>query len=239
VGLLSSRRDEGRPPLPHHLRCADANGSYTSATTIPRLHPDVANELEERGCRRLSPKPAWSLHSAWRAADEVIHHPQTFPKHRPALPSPTQGRDGRTTRRHHRGILRRGVWCASRRPPLVVCLFLSPFAVPRRFSLQPSCHLAVSSHSRRSLSLVASSSVASLSSASSLRRRRRLPIPCSRCFSRLSSQLCPPRGIFWPLEFIELSSRKDDSSDAHCDHLPPSHIVAQVHSLFGHLYFHR
>ena len=28
-------------------------------------------------------------------------------------------------------------------PSLVVCLFLSPFAVPRRFSLQPSCHLAV------------------------------------------------------------------------------------------------
>merc|ERR1712071_79170 len=32
-----------------------------------------------------------------------------------------------------------------------------------------------------------------------LRRRRRLPIPCSRGFSRLSAQLCPPRGIFWPL----------------------------------------
>ena len=48
-----------------------------------------------------------------------------------------------------------------------------------------------------------------------LRRRRRLPIPCSRGFSRLSAQLCPPRGIFWPLEFIELSSREDDSSDAH------------------------
>ena len=28
-------------------------------------------------------------------------------------------------------------------PCLVVCLFISPFAVPRRFSLQPSCHLAV------------------------------------------------------------------------------------------------
>ena len=41
-----------------------------------------------------------------------------------------------------------------------------------------------------------------------LRRCRRLPIPCSRC----SAQLCPPRGIFWPLEFIELSSRKDDST---------------------------
>ena len=53
-----------------------------------------------------------------------------------------------------------------------------------------------------------------------------------------SAQLCPPRGIFWPLEFIELSSRKDDSSDAHCDHLPPSHIVAQVHSLFEHLCLH-
>merc|ERR1712021_145687 len=55
----------------------------------------------------------------------------------------TQGRDGRTARRHHTGILRRGVWCASRRPPLGVRLFLSLFAVSRRFSLQPSCHLAV------------------------------------------------------------------------------------------------
>ena len=34
------------------------------------------------------------------------------------------------------------------------------------------------------------------------------PDPCSRGCSRLSAQLCPPRGIFWPLEFIELSSRK-------------------------------
>jgi len=72
-----------------------------------------------------------------------------------------------------------------------------------------------------------------------LRRRRRLPLPCSRGFSLLSSQLCSPRGIFWPLEFIELSSRKDDSSYAHSDHLPPSHIVAQVHSLFEHLHLHR
>merc|ERR1712078_126332 len=43
---------------------------------------------------------------------------------------------------HHTGILRRGVWCASRRPPWGVCLFVSLFAVSRRFSLQPSCHLA-------------------------------------------------------------------------------------------------
>ena len=46
----------------------------------------------------------------------------------------TQGRDGRTARRHHTGILRRGVWCASRRPPLGVRLFLSLFAVSLRFS---------------------------------------------------------------------------------------------------------
>ena len=35
------------------------------------------------------------------------------------------------------------MWCAIRRPPYGVCLFLSLFAVSRRFSLQPSCHLAV------------------------------------------------------------------------------------------------
>jgi len=52
-------------------------------------------------------------------------------------------REGRTARRHHTGILRRGVWCASRRPPLGVRLFLSLFAVSRRFLLRPSCHLAV------------------------------------------------------------------------------------------------
>merc|ERR1712153_88518 len=96
--------------------------------------------------------------------------------------------------------------------------------------------LPISLRSLVVLSLVASSSVASLSSASFCDDAAAscLPIPCPR----LSAQLCPPRSISWPLESIELSSRKDDSSDAHCDHLPPSHIVAQVHSLFGHLYLH-
>ena len=37
-------------------------------------------------------------------------------------------------------------------------------------------------------------------------RCRRLPVPCSRGFFRLSAQLRPPRGISWPLESIELSS---------------------------------
>merc|ERR1712086_932141 len=70
------------------------------------------------------------------------------------------------------------------------------------------------------------------------RRRRRLPVPCSRGFFRLSAQLRPPCCISWPLESIELSSRKDDSSDAHSYHLPPSHIIAQVHPLVEHLSLH-
>ena len=40
-------------------------------------------------------------------------------------------------------------------------------------------------------------------------RRRRLPVPCSRGFFRLSAQLRPPRGVSWPLESIELPSRKE------------------------------
>ena len=50
-----------------------------------------------------------------------------------------------------------------------------------------------------------------------------------------SAQFRSPRGVFWPLEFIKLSSRKNDSSDAHSDHLPPCHVIAQVHSVFDHL----
>ena len=88
-----------------------------------------------------------------------------------------------------------------------------------------------SSHSRRVLSPVASSSVASPSSASfrdGAAACRSLALAASPAFRRNSALLA---AVFWPLEFIELSSRKDDSSDAHCDHLPPSHIVAQFHSL--------
>ena len=91
-------------------------------------------------------------------------------------------------------------------------LFLSPFAGPSPIS---RCNLHAtsrSSHSRRSPSfrfLLCRVVLVCLV----LRRRRRLPLPCSRGFLRLSAQLCPPGGIFWPLEFIELSSRKDDSSE--------------------------
>ena len=64
-----------------------------------------------------------------------------------------------------------------------------------------------SSHSRSSLSCRFILAVASLFSASfcdARRRRLPIPLPCSRGFSRLSAQLRPPRGVFWPLEFIAL-----------------------------------
>ena len=74
------------------------------------------------------------------------------------------------------------------------------------------------------------------------------PLPCSRSFSRLSAQLCPPRGIFWPLEFIELSSRKLAQGQGRLFSLltPTAIICRQVMSLlrstlsshFGHLYLH-
>ena len=53
----------------------------------------------------------------------------------------TQGRDGRTVRRHHTGILGEKSG-ASRRPPSGVYHFLSLFAVSHQFSQRPSCHLA-------------------------------------------------------------------------------------------------
>ena len=56
-------------------------------------------------------------------------------------------------------------------------------------------------------------------------RHRRLSVPCSRGFSCLSAQFRSPRGVFWPLEFIKLSSRENDSSDAHSYHLPTRHVT--------------
>merc|ERR1711935_618549 len=153
-------------------------------------------------------------------------------------------RDGRTARRHHTGILRRGVWCASRRPHTHTHTH-HPWASASSYlssqSLADSrCSLHAtsrSSHSRRSFPCrFFFCRVALLCLV--LRRRRRLPFPCSHCFLRLSAQLRPPRCISWPLESIELSSSKDESSDAHCYQLPPSHVIAQVHSLFEHLCLH-
>ena len=111
--------------------------------------------------------------------------------------------DGRTARRHHTGILRRGVWCSSRRPPLGVCLFLSLLAVSRQFSPR-------SSMPPRGLvlTLVVLSPAVSSSRVTHRSPRPRsatpplpLPIPCARGFpaSRRSSALlaayCGPSSL--------------------------------------------
>ena len=107
------------------------------------------------------------------------------------------------------------MWCASRRPPLGVRLFLNLTSQ----SLSDSrCNLRATSRSppsRRALPCrFFLCRVALLCLA--LRHRRRMPVPCSRGLLRLSAQLRPPCCISWPLESIELSSSKDESSDAHC-----------------------
>ena len=111
----------------------------------------------------------------------------------------------------HTGISREGRCVASRRPPLGVCLFLSLFAVPRRFSLQPSCHLAVVPLSSFFPLFVASSSVASLSSASfcdAAAACRSLVLAASCAFRRSSALLAAYPG---PSSLsIELSSSKDE-----------------------------
>merc|ERR1712153_195561 len=83
---------------------------------------------------------------------------------------------------------------ASRRPPLplVVCLFLSPFAVPRRFSLQPSCHLAVVP-----LSSFSPLSLLPLPRRSPLPRSATPPPPAGPLFSRLLAPFgaAPPSSL--------------------------------------------
>ena len=122
----------------------------------------------------------------------------------------TQGRDGRTARRHHTGILRRGgcdaLAVAHPGESASSYLFSQSLAASR-------CNLHATSrpsHSRRSLPchfLLCRVVLFCL-----VLRRRRLPVPCSRGFFRLSAQLRPPRGVSWPLESIELPSRKDHVS---------------------------
>jgi len=61
-----------------------------------------------------------------------------------------------------------------------------------------------------------------------LQRHRRLSVPCSRGFSCLSAQFRSPRCVLWPLKFIQLTSRENDSSDAHSYHLPTRHVGTGV-----------
>ena len=115
-----TRTSPGRTPSPlasrSGLTCAHA---HLLVARLPLSHPMI-------------PPRTWSTWSAVRSGLEFFY-PVLVPVRASPVPSvrkkerkqATQGRDGRTARRHHTGILRRGVWCASRRPPLGVGLFLS------------------------------------------------------------------------------------------------------------------
>ena len=119
--------------------------------------------------------------------------------------NPREGWEDDTGHAATTGILRRGV--------SVVLAVAHPnpwssasFYLPSQSLADSRCNLHAdlgSSHSRRSPScrfLLCRVALVCLV----LRRRRRLPIPCSRGFSRLSAQLCPPapRGIFRPLDRV-------------------------------------
>merc|ERR1711935_922851 len=93
------------------------------------------------------------------------------------------GRDGRTARRHHTGILRRGVWCAKPsptlgRPPL--SYLPSQSLSDSRCNLHPTSR---SPPSRRALPL----SLLPLSRRSPLPRSAPPPPPAVPLFSRLLS----------------------------------------------------
>ena len=72
-----------------------------------------------------------------------------------------------------------------------------------------------------------------------LQRHCCLSAPCSRGFSCLSAQFRSPRCVLWPLKFIQLTSRQNDSSDAHSDHFSHRDIKVALRQLFSillHLY---
>ena len=85
-----------------------------------------------QGCRALD---------SFARCSHAIRHPRQTKERKKERKQTTQGRDGRTVRRHHTGIL--GEKCGvSRRPPSGVYHFLSLSAVSHQFSQRPSCHLA-------------------------------------------------------------------------------------------------
>ena len=104
---------------------------------------------------------------------------------------------------------------ASRHLPLGVCLFLSLFAVCRRFSLQPSCHPAVFLLSTFSLP-----SLLPLSLRSPLPRSASPLLPVGPLLSRL----------FLPLGAVPLSSLRIVAPQVY-----PAHLVSRTAANFAFL----
>ena len=114
------------------------------------------------------------------------------------------------------------------------CISFFLFAVPRRFSQRPSCHLAffpLSSSLSCCFILTMPLTHRALLGLVLRRRCRSLALAASLASQR-NSALC---SSYFGLSSLA-QARKDHSSDSDSDHLPPSHVVAQIHSRFEHLY---
>ena len=125
------------------------------------------------------------------------------------------------------------MWCASRRPPLGVRLFLSAISLRSLSPILAATFMPPRSSDLVVLSLVTSSSVASLSSASfcaAAAACRSLVLSASFAFRRSSTLLAAYPGP----SSLSSSPRARTSlltPTAIISHLPPSHIIAQVHTL--------
>ena len=133
----------------------------------------------------------WASASSYLSSQSVADS-RCKKKERKKTDNPREGwEDG--TPPPHRDFLRRGECGASHRPPLGVCLLLSLFAVPLRFSLRPSCHPAVFP-----LLFFSLLSLLPLSPRSPLPRSAAPPPPVGPLLSRL----------LLPLGAVPLSSRR-------------------------------
>ena len=187
--------------MPFAASCCDGSGrsqsSGTRASSYARpsrvvaiVNRTIAVCLEHRNTVAAQPAPPNSLHAycGQRALATRTGRPVAFSAvieragrlKKKERKQTTQGRDGRTVHRHHTGISRRGQCGASRHLPLGACLFLSLFAVCRRFSLPPLCRPAVFLPS--SFSLL---SLLPLSRRSPLPRSAAPPPPVGPLLSRL------------------------------------------------------
>jgi len=153
----------------------------------------------------------------------------------------SQGRDGRTARRHHTGILKRGVWCASREAVAHPWASTSSYLSSQSLS-DSRCNLRATSRSppsRRALPcrfFLCRVALPSASFCDAAAACRSLVLAASFAFRRSSALLAAYPGP----SRLSSSPRARTSllTPSHCYHLPPGHIIAQVHSLFEHLCLH-
>ena len=95
-------------------RVLDEDGYDALAPAVGGVLPALVDDLSEKSRRDLGAGVTRNLQVVAEAATGAV---QRWIKEKKERKQTTQGRDGRTARRHHTGILRRGVWCAIRRPP--------------------------------------------------------------------------------------------------------------------------